>query len=234
MFVTTYVSRKRARASGASASAVASRRGARRCRPRLPRNRRPMPDVLLTHGYFLSEDEKERQINKPYPTLGLLYLSAYLKRAGFAVEVFDSTFAERGELAARLAAGPGGVLGIYTNLITRGSVVDLAGRAKAHGWTVVLGGPESANYPDEYLARGADVVVVGEGEETMAELLPALAQRGPHRLHGIAGAVFRDEDGAVVRNPPRAQIPDIDALPWPDREAIDLSRYVETWRTHHG
>jgi anaerobic magnesium-protoporphyrin IX monomethyl ester cyclase len=193
-----------------------------------------MADVLLTHGYFIQEDEKERHINKPYPTLGLLYLSAYLKRAGFAVEVFDSTFAERADLDARLAAEPGGVLGIYTNLITRGSVIDVIRRAKGYGWTVVLGGPESANYPDEYLAAGADVVVVGEGEETMAELVPALEAWGPHRLHAIAGAVFRDEDGNVVHNAPRAQIADINSLPWPDRDAIDLARYVETWRTHHG
>ena len=41
-----------------------------------------MPDVLLTHGYFLDEDEKEQQIMRPYPPLGLLYLSAYLKREG--------------------------------------------------------------------------------------------------------------------------------------------------------
>ena len=54
---------------------------------------------------------------KPYPPLGLLYLSAYLKRAGFSVEIFDSTFRERAELAARFAATPGGVLGIYTNLM---------------------------------------------------------------------------------------------------------------------
>ena len=53
-----------------------------------------MPDILLTHGYFLSEDEKERQIMKPYPTLGLLYLSAYLRARGFDVELFDSTFAQ--------------------------------------------------------------------------------------------------------------------------------------------
>ena len=39
-----------------------------------------MPDVLLTHGYFLADDEKEREIMKPYPTLGLLYLSSYLRR----------------------------------------------------------------------------------------------------------------------------------------------------------
>ncbi|HEV3051383.1 MAG TPA: cobalamin-dependent protein, partial [Longimicrobium sp.] len=193
-----------------------------------------MADVLLTHGYFIQEDEKERHINKPYPTLGLLYLSAYLKRAGFAVEVFDSTFADRADLDARLAAEPGGVLGIYTNLITRGSVLDVIRRAKGYGWRVVLGGPESANYPDEYLAHGADVVVVGEGEETMAELVPALEAWGPHRLHAIAGTVFRDEDGKVVHSAPRAQIADINSLPWPDRDAIDLTRYVETWRTHHG
>ena len=46
-----------------------------------------MPDILLTHGYFLFEDEKEQQIMKPYAPLGLLYLSAYLKREGF--EPFD-------------------------------------------------------------------------------------------------------------------------------------------------
>jgi anaerobic magnesium-protoporphyrin IX monomethyl ester cyclase len=193
-----------------------------------------MSDVLLTHGYFLYEDEKELQIMKPYPTLGLLYISAYLRRAGFDVEMFDTTFAVREQLFARLAVTPGGVVGIYTNLMTRAAVLDIVAAARAHGWTVVLGGPESANYPAEYLDRGADVVVVGEGEATMAELLPALAERGPHRLHGVAGTVFRDEGGQVVTNPERAQIPDLNTVPWPDREQIDIARYVEVWRRHHG
>ena len=104
-----------------------------------------MTDILLTHGYFLADDEKERQIMKPYPPLGLLYLSAYLKRAGFGVEVFDSTFAERAALEARFAASPGGVAGVYTNLMTRRPVMEVVRAAKRHGWTVVLGGPERAN-----------------------------------------------------------------------------------------
>jgi len=193
-----------------------------------------MTDILLTHGYFLDDDAKEREVMKPYPPLGLLYVAAHLRRAGLGVDVFDTTFATREALASRLATGPAGVLGVYTNLITRGSVLDVVARAKSHGWTVVLGGPEAANYPAEYLARGADVVVLGEGEETMVELLPALDQRGPNRLHGLAGTAFRDETGAVVTNPDRPQIHDIDALPWPDREAIDVQRYVDVWRTHHG
>lgn len=101
-----------------------------------------MPDILLTHGYFLYEDEKEQQIMKPYPTLGLLYISAYLRRAGFGVDVPDTTFGRfRHELGERLARERG-VLGIYANLITRSSVLAIVREAKRHGWTVVLGGPE--------------------------------------------------------------------------------------------
>src|ERR1700761_368244 len=176
-----------------------------------------MCDLLLTHGYFLFEDEKELQIMRPYPTLGLLYLSAYLRRAGFAVDIFDSTFAARGLLFERLAAERG-VLGIYTNLMTRRPVLDIIAVAKRHGWTVVLGGPEAANYPREYLAHGADVIVTGEGETTLEELLPALAARGPHRLHRVAGCTFRDEYGTVLVNPERTKIADLDTLAWPDRE----------------
>ena len=53
-----------------------------------------MGRILLTHGYFLSEDEKEQQIMKPYAPLGLLYLSAYLKSRGHRGGVFDSTFGD--------------------------------------------------------------------------------------------------------------------------------------------
>jgi radical SAM superfamily enzyme YgiQ (UPF0313 family) len=193
-----------------------------------------MADLLLSHGYFLEEDEKEKEIMRPYPTLGLLYLSSFLRAKGLAVDLFDATFAQREDLYARLAAEPGGTLGLYTNLMTRRPILEVTAAAKAQGWTVILGGPESANYPDEYLAHGADAIVVGEGEETMAELLPALAERGAHRLHGVAGVVFRDEDGEVIHNAERAQIANLDSLPWPDREAIDQQRYIDVWRTHHG
>lgn len=191
-------------------------------------------DVLLSHSYFLAEDPHERRIMKPYAPLGLLYVSAYLKREGFDVAVQDTTFAQRADVHARLAAREAPVLGLYTNLTTRASVLDLTRAAKASGWTVVHGGPESANWPEAYLAHGADVVVIGEGERTMAELLGALARAGKHRLHDVAGIVFVDEEGRVVRTPPRPLIADLDALPWPDRDAIDMAAYLACWREHHG
>jgi radical SAM superfamily enzyme YgiQ (UPF0313 family) len=193
-----------------------------------------MADILLTHGYFLWDDEKERQIMKPYPPLGLLSLSAYLKSRGFAVDVYDSTFGSKAQLLARLGQTPGGVLGLYTNLMTRRAILDIVRAARQNGWKIVLGGPESANYPAEYLAAGADAIVIGEGETALEELLPALATVGPHRLGNVRGIVFRDEAGTIVRTPERPRIPDLDALPFPDREAIDHQPYLDAWKQHHG
>jgi radical SAM superfamily enzyme YgiQ (UPF0313 family) len=171
---------------------------------------------------------------KPYPPLGLLSLSAYLKGRGHTVDVHDSTFGTKPELLQRLRDMPRGVVGIYTNLITRRAVIEIMHAARESGWTVVLGGPESANYPAEYLDAGADVVVIGEGEAAMAELLPALSDVGPRRLQAIRGIVFKDETGKTVRTAERPKIPDLDALPFPDREAIDHQKYLDVWRQHHG
>lgn len=193
-----------------------------------------MTDVLLTHGYFLAEDEKEQQIMKPYPPLGLLYLSAFLKARGYGVEVFDSTFHTRNQLTQRMANTPGGTVGVYTNLMTRRSVLDILVAAKKFNWTVILGGPESANYIDEYLAAGADVIVTGEGEVTLTELLAVLPRCGPHKLHPVQGIAFRDETGGIVRTPERLKIKDIDSLPIPDRESIDHQQYLDVWKEHHG
>ena len=54
-------------------------------------------DLLLTHAYFLQEDKHEQQLMRPYPPLGLLYISAYLKAHGADVAVFDTTFSSRHE-----------------------------------------------------------------------------------------------------------------------------------------
>ena len=191
-------------------------------------------DLLLTHGYRLFEDAHERAVMKPYPPLGILYLSSHLKAQGLGVEVFDSTFADRDTFERRLDELRPPVVGIYTNLMTRVNVLDLITRCKARGAFVVLGGPDPANHVDRYLAAGADAIVIGEGEVTLAELLAARPGTGPADLSGIAGLAFRDADGHVVRTLPRANLPDLDAQPFPDREAIDLDRYVSTWREHHG
>lgn len=171
---------------------------------------------------------------KPYPPLGLLYICSHLRNKGCAVEVFDSTFQTRAALRERLHTGAPSVLGIYANLMTRINVVSILGEAKQAGWKTIVGGPEPGAYVDEYLEAGADVVVLGEGELTMEELLGTWRNGRDADLESIAGIAFRAADGSTRRTAPRAQIADLDAQPWPARDAIDMDRYVETWRTHHG
>jgi anaerobic magnesium-protoporphyrin IX monomethyl ester cyclase len=191
-------------------------------------------DILLTHGYYLYEDPHELQVMRPYSPLGILYISSHLKARGFDVAVFDTTFSSSQALAEHIARERPPVVGIYTNLMTRRNVVALIRTCKEHGTRVVLGGPEPSNYADEYLDRGADVIVVGEGELTLEELLPGLAQRGPHDLGGVAGIIFRDESGRTQRTPPRPYIVDLSAQPFPDRAAIDIPEYMRIWREYQG
>jgi radical SAM superfamily enzyme YgiQ (UPF0313 family) len=191
-------------------------------------------DILLTHGYFLYEDPKELQIMKPYPPLGILYICSHLRKKGLSAEVFDSTFSSRQQLWDLLRQGPPSVLGIYANLMTRPNVVEILHVARESGWRTVVGGPEPSAYVNEYLAAGADVVVIGEGEITLEELVPALQSQSVENLDQIDGIAFKGSNGSVIRTKPRDQIKNIDTQPWPARESIDMARYVEVWRQHHG
>jgi radical SAM superfamily enzyme YgiQ (UPF0313 family) len=188
--------------------------------------------LLLTHAYFLHADAKEQQIMKPYAPLGILYLSSHLRAKGFDVEIYDATFGSREELLGILNEGPPGAIGIYANLMTRGNAIEIAGAARAAGWRVIVGGPEPSNYAEEYLDAGADIVVPGEAETALEQLMATgLDPAAWPRLDGI---IFRGADGSLVRNKPGSLLVNLDAQPWPDRERIDIPRYLRTWRKHHG
>jgi anaerobic magnesium-protoporphyrin IX monomethyl ester cyclase len=193
-----------------------------------------MPDLLLTHGYFLYEDPKELQIMKPYAPLGILYLCSYLRNKGFSVEVYDTTFSSRSDLFQHLRSSRPSVLGVYANLMTRRNVIEVLKVARECGWRTIVGGPEPGSYIDEYLDSGAEFVVIGEGELTTEELLTAI-RSGDHASYAkVAGIAYRGSDGTVHQTAPRMQIENLDAQPWPAREAIDVERYVRTWRQAHG
>lgn len=191
-------------------------------------------DILLTHAYYLYEDPHELAVMKPYPPLGLLYISSYLKSRGFTVGVFDATFARPADFRELLARERPPVVGVYCTLMTRGQALRMIREAKDVGAFVVVGGPEPTNYVEEYLDRGADAIVIGEGEQTLEELLPRLAGSAPRALEQVAGLAFRGDDGAIVRTAARPGVKDLDALPFPDRAAIDIPAYLRVWREHHG
>ena len=191
-------------------------------------------DILLAHGYFLYEDPHELKIMRPYPPLGILYISSYLKSKGFEVEVFDSTFSSLDAFKSLVAQERPGVVGIYTNMMTKRNVLAMTAYCKQQGATVILGGPEPRYYARDYLHAGADIIVNGEGEVTLEELIPHVAQHGLTGLDAIQGIQFLDDDGAVVETLPRVLMQELSANPWPDREAIDIPQYMRVWKENHG
>jgi radical SAM superfamily enzyme YgiQ (UPF0313 family) len=109
--------------------------------------------------------------------------------------------------------------------------------ARQTGARVVVGGPDPPHYADQYLRAGVDVVVIGEGEQTLEELVPALQQGGvADQLPRIAGIAWRSPSPALltIRNQPRPLLPALDGQPFPDRQAIDLLEYLRAWRRRHG
>ena len=143
-----------------------------------------MPDLLLTHGYFLFEDPEGASDHEALCAAWASCISARTcEQKGFDVDVFDTTFSTRDLLFQhlRIPEKPS-VLGVYANLMTRRNVIDILRVAREAGWNTVVGGPEPGAYAQEYLESGADFVVFGEGEITMEELLAGLAGRQQRTL----------------------------------------------------
>ena len=191
--------------------------------------------VLLTHGYFLAEDEKEQQIMKPYPPLGILYISAYLDEQKIQHAVFDSTFSSEAEWMDYVEQEQPDVIAFYVNLMTKVKIIQLIQKLRSSesflNTQIVLGGPDITYNKENYLETGADVLIIGEGEETFAELVSALKNEEP--LNSINGLVFK-ADGVLIQNPPRIKIKDIDSLPLPNRHLFPIQKYLDAWKNAHG
>lgn len=197
-----------------------------------------MAKILLCHPLFLSKSPEEQSLKSPYFPLGLLYLAGYVREQGHEVGVFDGTFEEdEGSFAARLTAEGPDMVGISAVLPLREMALTLAAQAKAAGATTVLGGPDPTKDPSFYLRfPQVDIVAHHEGEQTLDALLRRLdsGPLTPEVLQSEPGIAFRDAAGEPVVNQPRPLIENLDQLPLPARDLIDMGRYLDTWREENG
>jgi radical SAM superfamily enzyme YgiQ (UPF0313 family) len=202
-----------------------------------------MTDILLVNPLFLHDDPVESKLMTPYFPLGILYVAAVAREAGYEVAIFDAMFAEGDEAFVKaLERHQPRVVGFGVLATVRRAALRLAGIAKTYGAMVMMGGADPTARPDLYLDQTVDgkpvvdVVTVGESEETIPELLPLLLEgvlRGP-RLDAVQGVAYRDEAGAVVVTPRRPLLKDVDTLPLPARDLVDWTPYRKAWREHHG
>lgn len=212
-----------------------------------------MTDVLLGQSYFLRFDPKLYAAMQPYPPLGALYAASYLRERGYAVALFDAMLAQSeqdwdGALethAPRFAVlyeDNFNYLSKMCLLRMREAAVKMAAMAKERGCTVILCGADASDHAEFYLGHGADFVLLGEGEETLSELLDHLTGRSELQLDSILGLArqislqleIENLPPAIHRTPRRPDIRDLDRLPFPAWDLVDVPRYRRIWMQRHG
>jgi anaerobic magnesium-protoporphyrin IX monomethyl ester cyclase len=189
---------------------------------------------LFANPFFLADSALERKFMTLYFPLGLLYLASVTRKAGHTVAVFDGTFASGDEaFAEALIEHEPDVVCIASLVTLRPAALRLAQLAAESRARVVVGGPDPTAEPEAYLRESAvSVVVMGEGERTLVDLLATLETAG--NLAHVAGIACRAGDGAVVQPSERDPVLDLDELSWPARDLIDVERYLAVWEKEHG
>jgi anaerobic magnesium-protoporphyrin IX monomethyl ester cyclase len=199
--------------------------------------------VLVAHSYFLHRDAKQLERLKPYPPLTTLLAAAMLRDSGHDVELFDATFADGpAAFEARLAHLEPSMLlliednfNFLTKMCTenrREDALAMIGAARARAWAVAVNSPDAIDNARLYLNAGASAVLTGEGEFAAAELVRA-AGAGIDLSH-VSGLILDDSSGGLRRTPARLGRPDLDTLPLPAWDLIDIGAYRAAWLRRHG
>lgn len=158
-----------------------------------------------------------------FPPMGLMSLGAYLKEAGHQVEIKDLTFED-----TPIDYSRADLVGFTCATNQYKDALQEAEKAKAAGKKVVMGGVHASFVADSTIKTGnVDYVIRGEGEKTLLELCNALEKSGenfhPGSINGLSW--YDEETDTVVNNAERAPIKDIDSLPYPARDLVDIKKY---------
>lgn len=201
-----------------------------------------MSKVLLTHSYFLRRDKKQWRERHAYPPLATLYAASVLREEGHEVSLFDVMF-ERNPSAIeeQIVRSGARIVTIYDdsfNYLTKmcltrmqEAAIEMIRIAKQHGCTVIVSGHDMADHAMRYLVHGADYVIVGEAEHTLRELVGAIESSAS--TDNIAGiSVLRL--GREIRTAARPVLRELDTLPMPAWDLVDLERYRDVWIRKRG
>lgn len=175
--------------------------------------------ILLTHANHIYSDRKQVRKMQPYPPLQTLIAASLLRREGHEVLFHDSTFDR--DFTAALDARPDMVAVIEDNfnfltkmclLTNRELAFEIAQAARVRGIPSIVNSADSTNNTAEYVAAGFDCVIPGELEDALSKTCAAWP-------------------GAA---PAAEPVIDLDTLPMPAWDLIDVDQYRTAWMDAHG
>ena len=188
-------------------------------------------------------DPKQWSIGQPYAPLGTLYAASFMRQNGYEVSLFDTMFSEYPEeVIPVFEKMKPHFFVIYDdgfNYLTkmcltnmRNAAFKMIRLAKANGCTVIVSSSDATDRFEMYLNAGADFILLGEAEITLLKLVDAI-QKNETDFFDIEGLAFLRNE-TVVKTKKRSVMQDLDELPFPAWDIIDMEPYRQSWMKHAG
>jgi radical SAM superfamily enzyme YgiQ (UPF0313 family) len=202
-----------------------------------------MKNILFSHSYFLRFDPKQWSTGRPYPPIGTLYAAALMKEKEYQVSFFDTMFCHGAEeIIPQLEINKPDFFVLYDdgfNYLTKMCLTNMREAAfrmiqlaKKRGSIIIVSSSDSTDRYEQYLDEGAHFILLGEAEQTLAELCDAISQNDNNFL-SIPGLAYKQND-AVIKTARRAVLKDLDSLPFPAWDLLNIDGYRRMWMKHAG
>jgi len=202
-----------------------------------------MTKILFTHTYFYKFDAKQWENRKPYPPLGTITAASFMREKGFEVDLYDTNLADDPEeIIPVLEKTVPEYLVIYDdgfNYLTkmcltlmREAAFKLIEIGNKRGCRVLVSSSDSTDHFDDYINHGADFVLLGEGEESLLELINKLELK-EEDFNRVKGIAFSSSDKTVSTGR-RPVIENLDELPMAAWDLVDMKKYQDIWFKNHG
>ncbi|MFQ6123842.1 MAG: B12-binding domain-containing radical SAM protein [Candidatus Heimdallarchaeota archaeon] len=156
--------------------------------------------------------------------------SCVLKQHNISVDLVDCTFLTQKKALEKIWRSNSKVIGIYSMFSMKESTIQLAKILREDCELLVTGGPLPTSSPKDFL-QNFDVVVIGEGEETMLDLVQSVENNS--NLSRVKGIIYK-EKGKIKRTPPREFIQNLDNIPFPARGLLDNLAYKDQYAKKFG
>ncbi|PJA99413.1 MAG: radical SAM protein [Ignavibacteriales bacterium CG_4_9_14_3_um_filter_30_11] len=202
-----------------------------------------MSEVLFTHSYFYKFDPKQLKSKQFYPPLGTIYAASFIRDSGYEVSLFDTNLKNDPiEIISDLKNHNPKYLIIYDdgfNYLTKMCLLKMRKAAfklieigKKYNCKVIVSSSDSTDQYEKYLDNGADFVLLGEAEITLLELLNSL-KNSFSEYPQIKGITYKKE-GKFINTGRREILNNLDNLPQPAWDLINVDEYKNIWINKHG
>lgn len=201
-----------------------------------------MSKALFTHSYFYPLDQKQWQFKQPYPPLMTLQAASIAREKGLEVSLFDSNLRKdpRQIVSVLEKEKPNYLILVDDGFnyltkmclsVMREAAFCIIQEAKKSGCIVIVNSSDSTDHTTEYLQQGADYVIRGEVDETLSELLTSL--ESGNSIASIEGISYQKEETTIATSS-RAVLRDLNKLPLPAWDLVDIDSYRSIWKKYHG